>query len=125
MATVLLSDFYELESVGLTIQILFGEPGDLLPPDISGDIVKLTLKETDDTPVKDATPVLEENADVAAEGADGKAIFSLTPAQIAAVEPRQYYYDIVWYPVAGGNYVLNQPDDKIVDVYPRVSSVTP
>ncbi len=125
MATVLLSDFYELESVGLTIQILFGEPGDLLPPDITGDIVTLTLKETDDLPVKDATAVLTKNAEVASEGAAGKAIFTLTPAEIEDVEPRQYYYDIVWYPVAGGNYVLNQPSDNIVNVDPRVSSVTP
>lgn len=121
MTTVLLSDFYQLESVGLTIQILFGTPPDQIPPDISGDIVTLTLKETLD---KDATPILEKDADVSAQGADGIAVFTLTPAEIESVEPMQYYYDIVWYPVAGGNYVLNLPSDQIVDVYPRVSGVT-
>ena len=118
MATVLLSDFYELETVGLTIQILL----DGIAPDISGDVVTLTLKETLD---KDATIVLTKNADVASDGVNGNAIFTLTPAETATLEPRQYYYDIVWYPVAGGNYVLNLPSDNIVEVDPRVSGVTP
>lgn len=117
-ATILLSDFYELETVGLTLQLLL----DGIALDIRLDTVTLTLKETLDT---DAADVLAADADVTSDGINGNAIFTLSPAETATLETRQYYYDIVWYPVAGGNYVLNLPSDNIVEVDPRVSGVTP
>lgn len=73
--------------------------------DISADTITLILKaDKNDT---DANAVLSFDADVATAGATGKAIFDLTPADTDLV-PGQYYYEITWYPDAGGEYVLDQ-----------------
>ncbi len=85
-------------------------------PDISGDVVKLTLKVNK----ADADPgVLQEDADVAAAGANGVAVFLLTPA-LTEIDPAQYFYDIVWHVAGGEEHVL---DSGTVTITERVSDV--
>ncbi len=86
-------------------------------PDISADVVTLTFKVNK----ADADPgVLQENADVATDGANGVAVFLLTAA-LTEIEAAQYFYDVVWYVAGGGGeFVL---DAGTVTIAERVSDV--
>jgi len=85
-------------------------------PNISADIVTLTIKkEIDDT---DAEAVLKKDADVITAGADGKAIFTLTSTETKELLPLRYHYDVVWY-IAGGAQHILQSDQ--LNVLERVS----
>lgn len=70
-------------------------------PDITGDTVTLTLKAN----IDDTDPgALQVAADVTTQGASGKALFELTPAQ-TDIMPRTYFYDIRWITSAAKEYV--------------------
>lgn len=74
--------------------------------DISGGTVTYRVKAriTD----SDADALLTKTADVATHGAQGTAMFSLTPTDtaLAPTEASTYYHDIVWETAGGAEYVL-------------------
>ncbi len=85
-------------------------------PDISGDTVTLTAK----SDKSDADPgVLQTTADVAAYGAFGVAVFTLTPVQ-TNLAPGHYYMDVIWETAAGAVFPLNVGSDMLM-IIERVS----
>lgn len=78
--------------------------------DLTGDAVSLMLKEsiTD----KNVEAVLQANADVAAEGADGIAKFTLTPTE-TIVPATVYKCEITWTRSTGEVYVVYRKDLRV------------
>lgn len=68
------------------------------PVDVSADTATLTVKIN----MSDADPgVLQEDADMTTAGANGQAIFVLTPA-LTDIDPGLYFYDIILYIASSG-----------------------
>ncbi len=81
--------------------------------DITGDTVTVNIKERK----ADVALVINQDADVATDGVNGRAIFKLLPAT-TDIEERKYVIDIRWVTAGGDEYVIY--DDEI-DCLPRVS----
>lgn len=109
----MLSDFYENTTKKFDVEITLNGSA----PDITGDVVKILFKDTKET--TDANAVIDENADVATEGASGVAKFNLTPA-ITKVTPKRYYYEIRWVLAGVPDYVL---ESKNVDILDRITDL--
>ena len=89
------------------------------PIDISGDVMTMTVKaEKDD----DDPGVAQEVADVATDGVNGVAIFTLSPDE-TDIDIGQYYFDVVWKPATGGIFVLDV-DQETIRIIERVSDVS-
>jgi hypothetical protein len=86
---------------------------------ITSDRVTFTLKELPYPKNTDALAALQVNADVVTSGATGLAIFSLTPTQLD-IPQGKYPYDIIWYPVTGGEYRVS-PQGGQLQILERVS----
>lgn len=85
--------------------------------DIRNDTVTVRLKTNKgDT---DANAALSKDADVATQGENGVAIFTLTTSD-TEITPGKYYIDIEWVLASGKEYVIY--DDKI-KALERVSDV--
>lgn len=80
--------------------------------DITGDVVTFTMK----TKIADSDgdAVIQEDADVTTEGADGVAIFSLSPT-VTKVKPDEYVWDVTWKLAGGSQYVTNEGEVKVED----------
>ena len=65
-------------------------------PDISGDVVTCTVKDTQGE--ADADAELQFNADVTTSGASGIAIFTRSAAQTGVLTAKVYNVDVWWYP---------------------------
>ncbi len=88
-------------------------------PDIRNDTVTLTIKSNKD----DADPgALQTDADVATGGANGVAVFVLTPSQ-TSINPGQYFYDIVWRRAADSALFVMDTGSNIITIAERVSDV--
>ena len=106
----MLENFYKGENVNFDVTIT----SDGSNPDITSDAVKLTIKQYKSD--SDANAKLVKNADVSG-GTSGVATFTLTDGD-TEIDKGIYYYDIVWYPSSGGEYVVN---NGYVEVMERVS----
>ncbi len=80
---------------------------------ITGDTVTVNIKRRK----VDVAAIIEQSADVATDGANGRAIFKLLSAT-TEIEERKYVIDIRWIRSGGDQYVIY--DDEI-DCLPRVS----
>lgn len=90
---------------------------DSITSDITADTVTLTIKaQFGDS---DADALLTKDADVATSGANGIAIFTLTPAD-TDIEVGNYPYDVIWYRSTGEEYEL---ETETVIIKKRVSDV--
>jgi len=89
------------------------------PIDISGDVMTMTVKAHKDD---DDPGVAQETADVATDGANGVAIFTLSPDE-TDIDIGQYYFDVVWKPATGGIFVLDV-DQETIRIIERVSDVS-
>lgn len=108
-----ISDFYPGTTKRFTVTILLNG----VMADISLDTVIWRIKTAkDDT---DAEAVLSKVADVS-NGANGIAIFELTPAETGAITAGHYYTDITWITAAGAEYVIY---DSMLRIKDRVSDV--
>ena len=76
--------------------------------DITGDTVTVRLKENKG--VTDAEAAIEKDADVATQGADGVALFALTPSD-TDIDPGRYHIDVEWVLAGGAEYIVYS--DKI------------
>ncbi|MBW1804253.1 MAG: hypothetical protein JRJ85_26415 [Deltaproteobacteria bacterium] len=86
-------------------------------PNISGDVVTLTIKAREDDDDVDA--VYQGNGNVSTSGAEGIAIFTIDPADTEGLAPGQYHYDIVWY-ISTREYVIEK---GLVSIVSRVSDI--
>nr|BDD45806.1 hypothetical protein 5 [bacterium] len=73
-------------------------------PDITGDTVRLFLKATKDDDDDDAK--LNVTADVSSYGATGYALFEISKAQTASVDPGEYWLEVVWDRASGQRHPL-------------------
>lgn len=87
---------------------------------ITADTVTFYLKRNVSDSDDDA--VLVKDADVTTEGANGIALFHLTPTDTASVDPGPYYYEVKWVRANGDKYVYPDTPTRI-QVYERVSDV--
>lgn len=94
-----LSDIYYGTTQRFSIGLSIGS----MAVDITSDTVTLTIKERYYDP--DALALLRINADVTTQGADGIAIFALTPTNTKIAIGR-YLRDIQWTRSNGDNYVV-------------------
>lgn len=95
MAT--LGNFYENATKAFDMQITH----DGSNPDITGDTVKMYIKES-----LNAAPLHTETADVVTQGADGIAEFTLSPTEMA-LDPGRYWVIFEW--TTGDNkYVVHK-----------------
>lgn len=106
-------DFFVETTVNVTYQILVDD----LPPDISGDSVRLILKANQDDP--DNESPLNVLADVATSGALGKAIFVLTPT-ITDIPVQRYSFEVIWTTSAGEIHII---DNGLVSAKIRIQDV--
>lgn len=86
-------------------------------PDITSDTVTFTMKRV--MQIGDDKAAIVSAADVIGDGLEGKAVFTLSPAD-TAVAPGSYHYDIVWRVAGGDEHVLAR---NVVRVLDRVSDV--
>lgn len=103
-----LNDFFQ----GATkeFEIIFSKDG--VTPNIVNDEVRIFVKTNKaDT---DANAKINVIADVITYGADGKAVFKLTPSETALI-PGSYYYQIIWTESNGDVNVLPVNKIKILD----------
>lgn len=84
--------------------------------DITTDTVTVRIKTLKSD--IDASSLVEVAADVATDGANGNALFTITPAGTSGVAPGQYFIDIEWDLSGGDNYVIY---DSIITLIERVS----
>lgn len=90
--------------VGTTKKFTGGIEVDGLRQNISADRVTLTLKRRKS--MTDAEAALVVDADVTSYGTGGMYLMTVDPANTDDVDPRKYYYDIVWRRSTGEEYVL-------------------
>ncbi|MCZ2113466.1 MAG: hypothetical protein LC131_06495 [Anaerolineae bacterium] len=109
----MLQNFYP----GTTKQFMVAITLNGTAPNIMTDTVTFTMKRIPST--DDAQAAIINTADVSGGGAEGKAVFTLSPAD-TAIAPGFYHYDIVWRRVGGDEYVLIRNVVKVLD---RVSDV--
>jgi ABC-type phosphate/phosphonate transport system substrate-binding protein len=86
--------------------------------DISADTVTLTVKGNIDN--SDAQAVLQKDADVATDGADGVAAFELTNTETEVITPGSYPYDVIWYRGVDEEYLVER---GVLVIQNRVSDV--
>lgn len=108
-----LKDFYVGTSFNFSITIELNGSN----PDITSDTVKIIVKQNVDD--SDSNAVIDKNADVTTEGANGVAKFSLTPLD-TNVNPGRYYLDIQWQRANGEEYILLKQKINLLE---RVSDV--
>jgi hypothetical protein len=112
MATILTA-FYVGTTKKFTVTCKIGGEA----KDITGDTVTFTVKTNKDD--ADSAAKIQEDADVASQGADGIAIFELTPT-ITEIAPGDYHCDVQWVRSGGAEYVLLSQAIKALE---RVSDV--
>jgi hypothetical protein len=83
-------DFYPGEALYFTCAITIDD----VLQDIRNDSVRVIIK--DEKPDLDTAAALDQLADVATQGADGIAIFSIAPTLTDAIEPGGFWLDITW-----------------------------
>jgi len=66
----------------------------------------------------DSASLVEVSADVATDGVNGNALFTIAPADTTGVTPGQYFIDIEWSLTGGDNYVIY---DSMITLIERVS----
>lgn len=94
-----LEDFFVKTTVAVEYSITVTGVDDVsYIPDIRNDTVRMMLKKNIDDP--DSEAPLNELADVTTNGANGGAIFVLTP-DITNIPPTAYYFEAVWTTQAG------------------------
>ena len=108
-----ITDFYRGTTKNFTVSVTM----DGVAPDISGDVVTLTMKTNKND--ADAAAILQETADVATDGANGNAIFELTPA-VTNIVVGDYSADVKWELATGEEYILLEQGLRVRE---RVSDV--
>ncbi len=114
-----LEDFFVATTVVVAYRITVTDIDDVSSyPDISGDAVRMILKVNQDDDDDDA--VLDVAADVTTDGANGYAIFNLTPEE-TNIAAASYYFEVIWtiasaggvHPLDGGTVAAKR---RIADV---------
>jgi len=81
--------------------------------DITSDTVTVTIKTNkSDT---DANALLQKDADVATQGADGVAMFHLTPTNTKSLTAVKVYLDVKWVQADEDQYVIHDQDLNILE----------
>jgi len=81
-------------------------------PNISQDTVTLTIKNPRTVP--DAEALLQKDGDVTTDGANGVALFTLTPSE-TLIGTGPSVYDIVWHIGSDEQYLLMQDQVWVLD----------
>lgn len=84
-----------------TFTVLVKQNG--VPINISADAVRLVVKKKKSD--ADGAAIIDLAADCATDGVNGNALFSISDA-LTNIQPRKYFYEILYNPLAGGEYVL-------------------
>jgi hypothetical protein len=84
--------------------------------DITSDTVTVTIKDVKSKTDQEA--LLQKTADVATQGADGVAMFHLTPTDTKNITPVKAYLDIEWERTNGDKYIIH---DQQIEILARVS----
>ncbi|APF20317.1 hypothetical protein Calab_1531 [Caldithrix abyssi DSM 13497] len=104
----MLTQFYEGETKKFQVNITYNGQA----PDITNDTVRLLIKEKkEDT---DANAKINKTADVATNGVNGQALFTLTDEE-TKLTPGIYFYEITWALASGEFYVLESGNVRILD----------
>ena len=110
-----LLDFYRGATKDFEVAITTDNGGTI--PDISADRVALFIKDQQDD--ADAAALCNEDGNCAVQGSAGIAVFSLTTS-ITDIAYGQHYYEVVWYPDAGGEHIVEAGKVRVLE---RVSDV--
>ena len=113
-AAVRISDFYPHTTKKLSATCTIGG----VAQNITDDTVTLTMKLAKAD--ADSAVVLTSTADVASQGADGIALFDLSPALTTIAPHVGYFCDITWVRNGGAEYVIYS---DVVTVLDRTSDV--
>lgn len=105
-----LASFYPGETVRFIVSVTVNG----IPPNVVADDIYITFKLL--KTMTDAEAAFINHADVITDGANGNALFELTPAETALLfENKVYHYDIVWEQAGGRTYVLITDNVKVLD----------
>jgi hypothetical protein len=107
----LITDFHPGTTKQFTVECQL----DGVAQDITSDTVTVTIKDVRSKADTDA--LLQKAADVASQGAQGIAIFTLTTSD-TEIAPGYHYIDVEWVTAAGAEYVVY---DERIKVLTRVS----
>lgn len=102
-----LTDFYKETTKKFSVTITFNDA----TPDITSDTVTFVMKTLK---TESADEILNVEANVATQGADGIAIFTLSATQ-TDLPVKTYYYQIVWDLSGGTRYVLDDGTITILE----------
>ena len=105
-------NFYPGETLEVDLEFCV----DSVLQDISGDTVTFTMKSAKSD--GDASAVIQKDADVATDGANGVATLTLTNSDTDSMPPGDYFCDVVW-TTSGGS--VRVAYDNPVQVLTRVS----
>lgn len=108
MAIRKISDFYVKATKRFSVRIKF----DGIYQDISGDVVRFVLKSSKKDP--DSEILIDVDADVATNGANGYADFTLTDTHTDQT-PDKYYYEVIWTLATNEVYVVLQGSIKLLE----------
>jgi len=109
-----ISSFYE-GTTKVINYILADEDGNI--QNITSDTVRFIVKASPST--ADGSAVIDTNADVTTDGAQGKATITLTSA-LTSVQYGSYYYEVLWTRSTGEVYVV---ESERLTIKQRVTDV--